>query len=92
EQLVPAEYGLSSNYPNPFNASTNISYQLPEAGKVSLEVYNLMGQKVAALVNGHKEAGQHTVTWNAASFSSGIYFYKLNVGDKVFTKRLTLLK
>ncbi len=91
-EIIPTEYGLQTNYPNPFNASTNISFSLPEAGEVSLEVYNLMGQRVATLVNGNKVAGQHTVTWDAASFSSGVYFYKLSAGDNVITKRMTLLK
>ncbi len=92
EQLIPAEYGLSSNYPNPFNATTTISYDLPEAGDVSLEVYNLMGQKVAALVDDYKEAGQYTVSWDAADFASGIYLYRMTINDKVFTKKMNLLK
>lgn len=89
---IPDEITLDANYPNPFNAKTKISFTLPESGNISMEVCNLMGQKVAALVNGHKEAGHHTITWDASNQSSGIYFYKLIVGDKVFTKRMTLLK
>ncbi|MBD3232243.1 MAG: T9SS type A sorting domain-containing protein [candidate division Zixibacteria bacterium] len=90
--VIPSEYSLDGNFPNPFNASTNISFSLPEAGNVSLEVYNLMGQKVASLMNGYKEAGQHAVNWDASNYSSGVYFYKLSAGEKVFTMRMTLLK
>ncbi|MBD3233391.1 MAG: T9SS type A sorting domain-containing protein, partial [candidate division Zixibacteria bacterium] len=68
------------------------TFELPAAGNVNLEVYNLMGQKVATLVDGHKEAGQHSVNWNAADQASGVYFYKLSAGEKVFTQRVTLLK
>ncbi len=89
---IPAKLTLKDNYPNPFNAQTTITYQLPKAGDVSLDIYNLMGQKVATLVNGNVEAGSHTVVWNAGYYSSGIYFYKLTAGNKVFTKRMTLLK
>jgi hypothetical protein len=78
--------------PNPFNAETVIAFDLPEAGQVSLEVYNLMGQKVATLIDGNMPAGQHSVTWDASRFASGIYFYKLTAGDKIITKRMTLLK
>jgi len=89
---LPTNYALVGSYPNPFNATTTITYQLPEAGNVTLEVYNLMGQKVETLVNGYNEAGVHSVTWDAANYSSGVYFYKLNAGNKVFTARATLLK
>ncbi|MBD3233834.1 MAG: T9SS type A sorting domain-containing protein [candidate division Zixibacteria bacterium] len=78
--------------PNPFNAATNITYQLTGAGNVNLAVYNLAGQKVATLEDGFKNAGEHSATWDASNYSSGIYFYKLSVDDRVFTKRMTLLK
>ncbi|MBD3233859.1 MAG: T9SS type A sorting domain-containing protein, partial [candidate division Zixibacteria bacterium] len=90
--FVPTEYALIGSYPNPFNATTTITFTLPEAGAVNLEVYNVMGQKVATLVDGHVDAGKHDISWNAADQASGIYFYKLSAGDKVFTKRMTLLK
>ncbi len=88
---IPKKYSVG-NYPNPFNAQTTISFDVPTAGNVSLEVYNIMGQKVATLVKGNIEAGSHTVIWDAGNYSSGIYFYKLTAGNKVFTKRMTLLK
>jgi subtilisin family serine protease len=89
---VPTEFSLFQNYPNPFNAQSTIKYGLPEAGKVKLEVFNLLGQKVATLVDGYQNAGYHSVNWDASSYSSGIYFYKLAAGNRVFTRRMTLLK
>ncbi len=89
---IPADYTLNEAYPNPFNATTTISYNLPIAGNVKLQVYNLLGQRVAVLVDGNLDSGEHTVTWDASDYSSGVYFYKLIVGDKMFTKRMTLLK
>ena len=89
---APSSYALGDNYPNPFNAQTNIIMDIPKAGEARLEVYNLLGQKVATLIDGNIEAGHHTISWDANEYSSGIYFYKLTVGEQVFTKRMTLLK
>ncbi|MFQ5869039.1 MAG: T9SS type A sorting domain-containing protein, partial [Candidatus Zixiibacteriota bacterium] len=89
---VPVSYELSQNYPNPFNASTVIEYQLPQATAVRLEVYNLLGEKVAALVNDVEEAGYKSVTWDASEVSSGLYFYKLTAGDFTQTRRMMLVK
>jgi len=89
---VPTEFALSSNYPNPFNTSTVIEYQLPEASDVKLEVYNLLGNKVATLVKGEQEAGYKSVTWDASEVSSGIYFCKLSAGDFTETRRMVLVK
>jgi hypothetical protein len=89
---VPDQFALIGNYPNPFNATTSISFELPFAGNVVLEVYNLLGQKVATLADGRMDAGHHSINWDASSYSSGIYFYRLTAGNKVFTKRMTLLK
>ena len=80
------------NYPNPFNASTAINYQLPVDSHVKLEVYNLIGQKVATLADERQQAGYKSVNWEASGYSSGIYFYKLSAGDKAFIKRMTLLR
>jgi hypothetical protein len=89
---LPVVFSLSQNSPNPFNATTTIPYDLKSAGDVTLEVYNLMGQKAATLIDGYMDAGKHTVNWDASSYASGIYFYKLSVNDQIFTKRMTLLK
>ncbi len=92
ENLLPTEYSLSQNYPNPFNAQSIINYALPQAGKVELSVYNLLGQRVETLVNTQQPAGYHSITWDASEYASGIYFYKLNVGDRQFVKRMMLIK
>lgn len=88
----PIGFTLDQNYPNPFNPSTNIQYTLNTPGKVSLVVYNLMGQKVATLVNEIKTQGTHQVTWDASNIASGIYIYRLNAGGKMLTKQMTLIK
>jgi hypothetical protein len=83
-EKVPAEkpqrFELYQNYPNPFNPETAISFALPEAGNVTLDVFDLMGRQVADLAQGRFEAGVHRVVWNAAGVSSGIYFYRLQSG------------
>lgn len=89
---VPEEFALENNYPNPFNPTTTISYQLPEDSHVSIAVYNMMGQQVATLVNSQVNAGYHTVTWEAGNFPTGIYLYRIEAGDFKETKRMILLK
>jgi len=92
ELAVPTVTELHQSYPNPFNATTNISYSLAEAGNVTLEVYDLSGRLVATLVEGQMEAGEHVVSWDASAVSSGVYFYKLTAGDYTKTKRMMLVK
>jgi hypothetical protein len=75
----PAGFAISQNYPNPFNPSTTISYQIPNDGTVRLEVYDVMGRNVTTLVNEEKTAGQFTATFDGSKFTSGIYFYRMNV-------------
>jgi hypothetical protein len=89
---LPKEYSLQQNYPNPFNAETKISFALPHDVHTRLTVYNIMGQVVEVLVDENLPAGYHHVTWNGAGFASGVYFYRLDAGDKSFTRRMTLLK
>jgi hypothetical protein len=85
-------YMLSQNFPNPFNPSTVIRYGLPGSAHVILSVFNSLGQQVATLVQGDQEAGEHEVRFDAGSLSSGVYFYRIQAGDFVQTKRLLLLK
>jgi len=90
--IVPAQYSLEQNYPNPFNPSTTINFSLPKASDVTVKVYNALGNEVMTLVNEFKNAGTHQVLMNAANLTSGIYFYKIQAGDFVATKKLTLIK
>ncbi len=95
---VPIAFELEQNYPNPFNPTTHISYRLPEAAKVSLSVYNILGARVAQLVdNVSQTAGRYTVTWNGtdgggAGVASGVYLYQLRTENSVITKSMILLK
>jgi len=90
--FMPTEYSLSQNYPNPFNATTVIEYALPIESHVKLQVYNIRGQKVATLVDSKQQAGCRSVSWDASGVSSGLYFYRLTAGSKVFSERMMLLK
>jgi hypothetical protein len=81
---LPEQVSPISNYPNPFNASTTIEYGLPDAGRVRIDVYDLLGRKVETLVEKEKQAGQHNAVWDALDHSSGVYFYRTEAGD--FTK------
>jgi hypothetical protein len=92
EVVRPQEVTLLPNYPNPFNDHTVISYRLPAACQVSLEIYNLLGEKVAVLVAKEVTAGYGSVNWVSRDLSSGIYFYKLTAGDSMVSRRMILLK
>lgn len=89
---APEQITLHANYPNPFNPSTNIGFDLPEDAHVALKVYNLIGEEVATLVNERRAAGTHTVVFDAAHLPSGVYFSVLNVGDVRLVRRLVLMK
>ena len=88
----PLVFGLNQNYPNPFNPSTTISYSIKEAGAVTINVYNLMGQNVATLVDETKAAGHYSVRWNAAGHASGMYYYRLEANGQAITQKMTLIK
>jgi len=92
ESIMPAKFSLYQNYPNPFNPTTAISFELSADSKVDLSVYDLSGRKVTTLVNDTKSVGYHTVNWDASEFSSGIYFYRLQVGNFVDTKKMVFMK
>ena len=88
----PSKFSLSQNYPNPFNPTTKISWQTAAAGLHTLKVYDIAGNEVATLVNEYKPAGIHEIEFDAANLSSGIYFYKLQSGNFVETKKMILLR
>jgi len=89
----PDEFKLLQNYPNPFNPSTNISFSLKESGKVNLDIYNMLGQKVATLIDQNMSKGDHAVTFNGSNLASGVYIYRLAVDNKfAAVKKMMLLK
>jgi len=89
---APLQFQLYNNYPNPFNPSTSIQYAVKDRQFVTLKVYDVLGNEVATLVNEEKPAGSYEVAFDAAQLSSGIYFYKLQAGSFVETKKMILLK
>ncbi|KPQ00943.1 MAG: extracellular concanavalin A-like lectin/glucanase [Bacteroidetes bacterium HLUCCA01] len=90
---LPAHVALDQNYPNPFNPSTTINYALPEVSSVRLDVFDVMGRRVAALVNNDQHAaGYHTVSFDGSRLASGVYVYRLQTGNTVITRKLTLVK
>jgi hypothetical protein len=91
-QFIPAVTELNSAYPNPFNPLTTINYNLAEAGKVRIDIYNVKGQLVKTLVNGYQEPGAYKIEWNAESQASGVYFYKMESGRYTSTKKIILMK
>ena len=92
KQSIPTKFELSQNFPNPFNPSTTINYSLPFASIVNLEVFNILGEKIASLVNGFQQPGNYHVLWNAGNCASGIYLYRISTKDLVQTKKMILLK
>lgn len=89
---IPTEFTLEQNYPNPFNPTTNIKFEIAETANVSLNVYNVMGQRVATLVHEVKAPGTYQITWDAQDLASGIYYYRLSAGGVVFNRQMTLIK
>ncbi|RJP80065.1 MAG: T9SS C-terminal target domain-containing protein [Candidatus Zixiibacteriota bacterium] len=89
---VPEVYDLQQNYPNPFNPATTISFSLPEISRVSLKVYDLQGRLVANLVDGNKEAGVHSVTFDASHLASGLYFARIEAGSYTEVLKMMLVK
>jgi hypothetical protein len=85
-------FRLSENYPNPFNPQTTIRFSIPHESFVSLTIYDVLGKEVACLVNERKQPGEYVVTWKADAQPSGMYFYHLQAGSRVETKKLLLVK
>jgi hypothetical protein len=89
---VPEEFALAQNYPNPFNPTTTIKYQIPELSFVTLKIYDVLGDEIATLISEEKSIGSYEVEFNAASLTSGVYFYQLKAGSFVETKKIVLMK
>jgi hypothetical protein len=92
ELIVPTDYALAQNFPNPFNPTTTITYSLPASGNVRVTVYSITGEKVADLVDQHQPSGTYRVEFNATQLGSGVYYYTLKAGQFLDTKRMVLLK
>ncbi|KPL08533.1 hypothetical protein AMJ86_00215 [bacterium SM23_57] len=88
----PTSFTLSQNYPNPFNPTTQINFQIPKADKVTLEIYNIIGQRVATLVDQKMAPGEYTIVWDAYNAASGVYFYKLSVDQFSQTRKMILMR
>ncbi len=89
---IPVAFSLAQNFPNPFNPTTTIQFSLPQAGNISLKIFNLLGEEVKTLVNDFKQSGKHSVQFNANNLASGIYFYRIQAGNFVETKKMILIK
>ena len=89
---LPSSYSLSQNFPNPFNPTTVIVYQIATAGHVTLRIYDLLGKEVKTLIDEHQDGGTHFVTFDAIDLPTGVYFYRLESGTFVEAKKLVLLK
>ncbi len=90
--VPPSEYALSQNYPNPFNASTRFTFSIPVKTSVSIRIYNTIGQEIITLAEGEYNEGMYPITWDAAQCPGGVYFYRLNAGPYVQTKKMILMK
>jgi hypothetical protein len=89
---IPFKTSLDQNYPNPFNPSTIITYELPVASLVEINLYNILGNKVAGLLKDFKSAGSHSVEFNAKNLSSGVYIYRLESNNSVISRKMILVK
>jgi len=92
DNVLPNEYMLEQNYPNPFNPSTKIKFEIPDQGFVSLKVYDVLGNEITTLVDEEKPAGEYEVEFDGKGLSSGMYFYTLNAGNYIETKKMILIK
>ncbi len=90
--IIPLTYELSQNYPNPFNPSTKIKYQIPKDGHVKIAVYDVLGKEVNVLTDGFRVAGSYEARFDASSYSSGVYFYKMTSGDFIEIRKMVVMK
>ena len=89
---MPKQFRLYDNYPNPFNPATTISYTLPSASDVTINIYEVTGRRIQTLVNSRQSTGSHTIQFDASTLSSGIYFYEIQAGSFRDVKKMSLIK
>jgi len=89
---IPENYNIIRNFPNPFNASTTISFSLESSSDVQIDIFDIQGRLIETVADGYQAAGDHSLTWNAGLYSSGVYFYRLNTSAGTFINKMTLLK
>ncbi|MFI5212281.1 MAG: T9SS type A sorting domain-containing protein, partial [Ignavibacteria bacterium] len=97
---IPEKYSLSQNYPNPFNPTTQIKFDIPKSSFINLAIYDAVGKEISVLVDENLQAGSYSVDWNASSYPSGVYFYRITAGDAstslstgyIQTKKMVLVK
>ncbi|MCP4632458.1 MAG: T9SS type A sorting domain-containing protein [candidate division Zixibacteria bacterium] len=92
DEAIPEHFAGIVNYPNPFNARTNIHFELLENSDIRIDIYNSLGQYIETLIDTRLDAGLHNITWNASESPSGVYFYKVTSGDESFTRKMNLIK
>ena len=92
DDIIPERLTLHSAYPNPFNPSTIISFDLPDADMVSLDIFDIAGRQVASLISEYMIPGSHQISWNPSNLSSGIYLVNLVVGTETFNQKITFIK
>jgi hypothetical protein len=89
---IPSDWALGQNYPNPFNPSTRIAFVLPAAGRVRIEIYNLLGERVALLLDEERPAGEHAISFDARSLPSGTYLYRMTTEGRSLSRRMLLVR
>ncbi len=92
QETIPNDYLLYQNYPNPFNPTTTIKYSVPQSSNVVIKVFDVLGKEITTLVNEEKSVGTYELNWYAGNLPSGIYFYRIQTGDFIDTKKMILLK
>jgi hypothetical protein len=92
EKGAPSGYSLSQNYPNPFNPTTTIEFSIPQAGNISLKLFDVIGNEVTIIANEYLNSGNYNVNFNGSELASGVYIYRIQVNDFVSSKKLMLLK
>jgi hypothetical protein len=92
DETLPYTFNLGQNFPNPFNPTTIIPFSLPSTGRARLEIYSLLGQRVATLVDREMPAGNHTAQWKASHLASGMYLYRLSHNGEVMVRKMVLVK